>query len=109
MADLTIPRLNSNDETYVLVGWLVQDGQQVTAGEPVAQVETSKALEDLVAEVDGYLRHHLAEGSTCQPGGVIGRVCADRAEWQGASGPRPASGHRPAGPLVTQSARDLLD
>ncbi len=67
-----VPKLNNNDAGYVLVEWLVADGAPVTAADPLAVVETSKATEELVAEHTGLLRHAVAEGADCVPGATIG-------------------------------------
>ncbi|MBQ1047592.1 hypothetical protein KBX50_03690 [Micromonospora sp. C51] len=71
MADIRIPRLNTNDASYVLVEWLVDDGATVQSGATVATVETSKALEDLVSEHTGVLSRRLPAGADCRPGQVV--------------------------------------
>lgn len=68
MAELLVPKLNNNDTEYVLTDWLVADGAPVTAGDPVAVVETSKAAEELEATSTGALCHALAAGAVCRPG-----------------------------------------
>ncbi|MFI7506100.1 2-oxo acid dehydrogenase subunit E2 [Micromonospora aurantiaca] len=69
-----VPRLNPNDDSYVLLEWLVADGATVEAGEPVAAVETSKAIEELAATQAGVLRQDVAVGADCAPGAPIGRI-----------------------------------
>ncbi|MDW3847604.1 2-oxo acid dehydrogenase subunit E2 [Micromonospora sp. BRA006-A] len=69
-----VPRLNPNDDSYVLLEWLVADGATVEAGEPVAAVETSKAIEELAATQAGVLRQDVAAGADCAPGTPIGRI-----------------------------------
>ncbi|MFF5216629.1 biotin/lipoyl-containing protein [Micromonospora sp. NPDC000442] len=71
MVDIRIPRLNTNDASYVLVEWLVDDGATVQSGATVATVETSKALEDLVSEHTGVLNRRLPAGADCRPGQVV--------------------------------------
>lgn len=105
MADITIPKLNTNDSEYVIAGWLVEDGAEVKAGDPVVMVETSKAVEDVVSEDGGVLHRLLPAGATCLPGQVIGRI--------GGAAPEPvASAAPPApedGPTITAPARLLMD
>jgi 2-oxoglutarate dehydrogenase E2 component (dihydrolipoamide succinyltransferase) len=103
LADITIPKLNTNDSEYVIAGWLAEDGAEVAPGDPVVMVETSKAVEDLVCADGGVLRRLLPAGATCTPGQVIGRV--------GAPGPDPvAAGPAPEdGPAITAPARELMD
>src|SRR5688500_20302247 len=42
-----------------LVKWLKNEGDQVKSGEPLAEVETGKALMELAARGDGVLRKRL--------------------------------------------------
>lgn len=70
-AQIVVPKLNNNDESYLLVSWLVADGQEVLAGQPVAEIETSKATQELTAEADGVLRQLRQAGADCRPGEVI--------------------------------------
>lgn len=76
MIEIRVPKLNNNDATYVLLEWAAKDGQEVRPGDPLASVETSKAVEELEAEEGGILRHRLAEGDTCAPGQVIAWLLA---------------------------------
>jgi pyruvate/2-oxoglutarate/acetoin dehydrogenase E1 component/pyruvate/2-oxoglutarate dehydrogenase complex dihydrolipoamide acyltransferase (E2) component len=71
---ITVPKLNNNDTTYVLVEWLHPDGARVDADTPVVTVETSKAVEDLVTTEAGFLRHAREAGVECQVGDVLGHV-----------------------------------
>ncbi|MEE3922659.1 biotin/lipoyl-containing protein [Micromonospora sp. BRA006-A] len=78
-----VPRLNPNDDSYVLLEWLVADGATVEAGEPVAAVETSKAIEELAATQAGVLRQDVAAGADCararpSAGSCPGRPCPRR-------------------------------
>lgn len=69
-----VPTLNPTDESYLLLEWLAPAGATVGVGEPIAAVETAKAIEELAATHAGVLRHDVAAGADCVPGGVIGRV-----------------------------------
>jgi pyruvate/2-oxoglutarate/acetoin dehydrogenase E1 component/pyruvate/2-oxoglutarate dehydrogenase complex dihydrolipoamide acyltransferase (E2) component len=81
---VTIPKLNNNDARYVLLRWLASDGQEVAAGSPIAEVETSKAIEELAAQAAGILRLGLPAGAECQPGEIIARLdCACAAHQTG--------------------------
>jgi 2-oxoglutarate dehydrogenase E2 component (dihydrolipoamide succinyltransferase) len=121
MTDVRVPKLNNNDSQYILVEWLVADGDQVRPGDVVATLETSKALEDLVCQAEGILRHHIAEKSECEPGQVLGRVerpgqPATRAVAEPATPPPPGPAPTdiaptdiaPADIVVTAPARSRL-
>lgn len=102
MADITIPKLNSNDVEYVIAGWLAEEGAEVKPGDAVVMVETSKAIEDVEAAAGGVLRRLLPAGATCAPGQVIGRI----------GGPEAEPVAEPAvedGPTITAPARELMD
>jgi 2-oxoglutarate dehydrogenase E2 component (dihydrolipoamide succinyltransferase) len=109
--DLTIPKFNSNDATYVLTEWLFADGDVVPAGADVALVETSKATQELACDEGGILEHRLGIRQECKPGQVIGHLFADEAERRdGAT--RTAGGEDatdPAEPVLTAPARELAE
>ncbi|MGI5239048.1 2-oxo acid dehydrogenase subunit E2 [Dactylosporangium sp. CA-139066] len=116
MVDIRIPTLNSNDVVYLLLDWLVEDGDAVDAGRPIAVVETSKATEELVADTAGVLSRLLPSGSQCSPGSVIGRISASGEAGATPEAPSlaPADGHTDAGStagaagvLVTEPARQV--
>lgn len=60
-----------NDESVLLVEWLVQDGEQVQKGRSLATIETSKATLDIEAPVGGYVRFYLPKGTEVKVGGVL--------------------------------------
>src|SRR6185437_7743156 len=71
---ISVPRLNSNDETYVLVEWLVEEGATVDTDDAVAVVETSKVTEEIVADQAGVIRIRVPAGHECAPGETIAYV-----------------------------------
>ena len=74
MIDVTIPKLNTNDDGYVLLAWLAADGEPVTAGTPVVEIETSKAVEEIAAQASGFLRHLVAVGADIVPGQTVATI-----------------------------------
>lgn len=114
MADIRIPKLNNNDQTYTLVEWLAADDEPVKPGDAIATLETSKAAEDLVCDDAGVLWHVTPAGSECQPGDVIAQVVAPgterTAEAQvGALAPAAADEAGADEPVITQAAQALAD
>jgi len=80
-----------------LVKWLKNEGDAVKSGEPLAEVETDKAIMELVARGDGILRKRLInEGDTAPVGQLAGVIAtADEnidALIAGAGAPAPAAG-----------------
>ncbi|MBL0169144.1 MAG: 2-oxo acid dehydrogenase subunit E2 [Gemmatimonadaceae bacterium] len=58
-----------------LVKWLKQVGDPVKSGETIAEVETDKAIMELVARGEGILRARLVDEDTTSPiGAVIGVI-----------------------------------
>ncbi|NUW41365.1 2-oxo acid dehydrogenase subunit E2 [Nonomuraea rhodomycinica] len=108
MGELRVPKLNNNDSEYTLLEWLAADGAPVRREEPVATLETSKAVEELTAEQDGTLTHLLAQGAVCRPGDLLARITSGDAE-PAVPFPAPTLAEKPGGPIITAPAQDLID
>ena len=84
-----------------LVKWLRNVGDAVKTGDVLAEVETDKAIMELVARGDGVLRARMAEeGATLPVGTVIGVIAgADEnvtaVAGGGTAGPATAAAGRP--------------
>jgi pyruvate dehydrogenase E2 component (dihydrolipoamide acetyltransferase) len=60
-----------------LVKWLKNEGDVVKSGEPIGEVETDKAIMELVARGDGVLRRRLInEGDAVPVGTLVGVIAA---------------------------------
>jgi len=60
-----------------LVKWVKNEGDPVKSGEPLAEVETDKAIMELVARGDGVLRKRLVpEGESRPVGQLVGVIAA---------------------------------
>ena len=69
---LYTPRVNNNDDSVRLTGFLVQPGASVKQGDPVADVETDKASFSVEADRDGYLLAFCFQvGETIAVGSVL--------------------------------------
>ncbi len=66
-----IPRENVNDESVILVAWLVSNGAQVEKNEILAQVESSKAILEIPAPEAGVVEYTWEEGQEIPVGGVL--------------------------------------
>ncbi|WP_433217960.1 2-oxo acid dehydrogenase subunit E2 [Microtetraspora malaysiensis] len=100
MTDIRVPKFNSNDSSYVLVEWLVEDGQRAGTGDPIAVLETSKATEELVAEQDGFVWQAVPVNADCPPGTVIARLTPENAR------PTPAPNATAGGSALAADPRD---
>ncbi|HKO15965.1 MAG TPA: biotin/lipoyl-containing protein, partial [Gemmatimonadaceae bacterium] len=60
-----------------LVKWLKNEGDAVKSGDALAEVETDKAIMELVARADGVLRRRLLpEGESRPVGQIVGVIAA---------------------------------
>jgi pyruvate dehydrogenase E2 component (dihydrolipoamide acetyltransferase) len=108
MPEVVMPRLSDSMEEGTIVRWLKQDGERVSEGEPLAEVETDKATVTFDADADGTLRILVGEGETVPIGRPIARI-GDPAE-PSASAPAAVGengGQRvKASPLARRMARE---
>jgi pyruvate dehydrogenase E2 component (dihydrolipoamide acetyltransferase) len=67
-----MPKMSDTMEEGVLVAWLAEEGDTVTAGDVIAQVETDKATMDLEVYDDGVLlKRVIGEGESVGIGSLI--------------------------------------
>jgi pyruvate dehydrogenase E2 component (dihydrolipoyllysine-residue acetyltransferase) len=72
-----MPEVLANSSEAVLQAWLVEVGQEIAIGDPLAEIETEKAIVEYAAEVDGILTRLIAEpGTTIAVGDPIALVLA---------------------------------
>jgi pyruvate dehydrogenase E2 component (dihydrolipoamide acetyltransferase) len=74
MPEVVMPRLSDSMEEGTIVRWLKADGEEVSEGEPLAEVETDKATVTFDADAQGTLRILVGEGETVPIGGLIARI-----------------------------------
>jgi pyruvate/2-oxoglutarate dehydrogenase complex dihydrolipoamide acyltransferase (E2) component len=90
---LYVPRLNNNDDTVRLNGFLVEIGAKLRKGDPVADIETDKATFTVETEEDGYVLALIGEpGSTLNVGATLAWLGAEASE----SAPSTNGIHTPA-------------
>ena len=86
-----------------LVKWLKNEGDPVKSGDVLAEVETDKAVMELVARGDGLLRKRLAnEGDSAAVGTLLGVVAGadeDISALLNAAGPTPVASDNSKQPL----------
>jgi pyruvate dehydrogenase E2 component (dihydrolipoamide acetyltransferase) len=90
-----------------LVKWLKQVGDTVKNGDTLAEVETDKAIMELVARGDGVLRARLVEeGSTSAVGAVIGVIAAADEDIAALTGAAAGGGASATAPSPTEAPAD---
>ena len=76
MTDVLMPKLSDSMEEGLVLQWLIEDGQPVSVGDELVEIETDKAAMTYAAEVEGTLEIVVEEGATVAVGEVIARVGA---------------------------------
>jgi 2-oxoglutarate dehydrogenase E2 component (dihydrolipoamide succinyltransferase) len=71
-----VPHETVNDESVKLTAWLVASGAPVKAEQLLAQVETSKALLDIHAPSDGFVRYEYETGCEIAVGAAVCYITA---------------------------------
>ncbi len=71
---IKMPQVNVNDDFVTLVGWHVEDGGEVREGEPLCEVETSKAVGDVPTPASGFIRQLTQPGDVINIGDVFARI-----------------------------------
>lgn len=59
--EVIMPRQGQSVESCILVEWLVKEGDQVTEGQPLASIETDKAVFEIESPAAGELRGQFFE------------------------------------------------
>ncbi|MFC3988034.1 biotin/lipoyl-containing protein [Actinoplanes siamensis] len=102
---MLVPTNDVNSEHGILVMWFAEDGAEVAKDELLAEVETSKAVLEVVAPVAGVLLHAAAKGtevSLTEPIAQLFATPAERDAYAAARAAAPAAA--PDGPRATAKA-----
>ena len=108
-----MPRLSDSMEEGTVARWLVEEGAEVTRGQPLVEIDTDKATMEYEAESDGtLLRILVAEGETAAIGTPIARIGSPDEQPDAPAAPMPAPAAQYAGlvfrnPIVCLTANSL--
>jgi pyruvate dehydrogenase E2 component (dihydrolipoamide acetyltransferase) len=72
--DVVMPKLGLTMTEGVLSSWLVDDGARVAVGQVICEIETDKAVQEIVAEADGILHRAVPVDTVVPAGGLLGRI-----------------------------------
>jgi pyruvate/2-oxoglutarate dehydrogenase complex dihydrolipoamide acyltransferase (E2) component len=74
--DVVFPVMSEEDPSGegVVGTWFALDGETVTEGQLIAEVQVDKVSNDLEAPASGVLRHVVAEEEATHQGAVIARI-----------------------------------
>lgn len=71
---ILLPKLGFSMNEGQLTEWMVEDGGQVTAGEPLFALESDKSTQEVEAPASGTLRIIAQVGETYPVGTVLGEI-----------------------------------
>jgi 2-oxoglutarate dehydrogenase E2 component (dihydrolipoamide succinyltransferase) len=75
MTDVTLERTSPEMEYATVSRWLKREGESVTAGEVLLEIETDKVTQEVVAPVSGVLRAiYAVAGDEIRVGEVMGTL-----------------------------------
>ena len=96
--EVVMPQMGADMKEGAIVRWLKEEGEAVTRGEPIAEIDTDKATVELEAFESGVFRKILAQpGATVAVGQVIAIIAApdeDISQYE-ALAPAPAAKKEP--------------
>lgn len=82
-----------------LVEWKKKEGEKVSSGDVLAEVETDKAVMELVARADGVmLKHVVPEGTTVAVSGLVAVIGQPGEDISGVTGGAASASAPPAAP-----------
>ncbi|MCA9471128.1 MAG: 2-oxo acid dehydrogenase subunit E2 [Nitrospirales bacterium] len=74
-----IPQDNVNDESVTLLSWSVANGEKVTQGQMIAEIETSKAVMEIEAPASGMLVYSIEPGNDINVGATLCTIQGEEA------------------------------
>src|SRR4051794_13417026 len=77
MPEITMPRLSDSMEEGTILKWLKSNGDEVSEGDELAEIETDKATMTYEADAAGVLEIVAEEGQTLAIGEVIAKLGGD--------------------------------
>lgn len=96
-----MPEVLANTGEAIIQTWLVTVGQEIAIGDPIAEIETEKAVVEYAAEVEGILAQLIAEpGATIAVGEPIAVVTAPGESADTVELPAPEPEPQAAAPVV---------
>ena len=69
--EIIIPKESIADDSVLLLKWHKESGSKVNKGDVIANCETSKAVFDIDAPIDGYLFYQYKVGDEIPVGGLL--------------------------------------
>lgn len=88
-AELKVPSLGMDMEEATILRWLVEEGAEVSKGDPVLEIETDKTSFEIEANGDGKIRDLRGEeGENLPVGAILAYITAPGEEPPGTASPQ---------------------
>lgn len=103
LIDIRVPSAGESITQVELARWLVEDGTYVEKDQEIAEIDSDKATLTINAEQAGKIKISVEEGTTTEPGKIIGQIDT---EAQAPKGPEKAQqgAAAEAGPSPTEES-----
>lgn len=72
--DIRVPEAGESITQVELARWLVEDGAFIEKDQEIAEIDSDKATLTINAEAAGIIKITIDEGSTTEPGKIIGQI-----------------------------------
>ena len=72
--EVLLPKIGFSMNDAVLSQWLIDDGAQVVAGQPLYSIESDKSVQEIESPASGTLRVLAAVGETYTVGTVLAEI-----------------------------------
>ncbi len=106
MPEVIMPKMGDAMEEGTLLQWLKQDGETVSAGEVIAEIETDKSNVEIEAEDAGVLHIQAQPGAVVPVGNVIALIGDDVRSSGGNGQVKPAAPAAPGPAPQPQMVRE---
>ncbi len=74
---IRLPQFSPNDDVGIIVDWAKSSGDFANKGEIICNVETTKSIFDVEAQVTGYLTTVVDPGTEAKVGELIAVITAE--------------------------------
>lgn len=74
--EVILPRVDMDMEVGTIGKWFVEEGARVEQGQPLFEIETSKAAMEIEAPATGLLRLRASTGDELPVGSIVGWICS---------------------------------
>jgi 2-oxoglutarate dehydrogenase E2 component (dihydrolipoamide succinyltransferase) len=107
--DVVIPNVAESITEVTLSKWLVKNEDYVAIDQPICEVETDKASQELVAEKAGKISLIAKEGDDIKVGGLIAKIDSDAVNTKGSDEKSPEVNSKANGEIKSKSDANKLE